>query len=134
MTAMDMKTNSARVLDLSTRFETIPVDTEAGPVLWADVEITYILAGLTPTVNIRVPVPFVAGETENQRKSQALRHARPLIDHACQVAAIPPEKPVTASVQAAFEEMLPASLQGVTQEPGLAMPTAKPKGAKPSKP
>lgn len=130
MSAMELKTNSAKVTDLSTRFETMPVETDAGPVLWADVEITYLLAGLAPTVAIRVPVPFVPGQTEAQRKSEALRQARLLIDHACQVAAIPSEKPVSHSMQETLEEMLPDSLQGVAQELGLTKPTTKPAKSK----
>jgi hypothetical protein len=133
MSAMDFKPNGAKVTNLSTRFETLPVDTDKGPVLWADVRIEYILAGLTPTVDIRVPVPFEAGQTEAERKSLALRHARLLIDHACQAAGVPPDKPVSALVQDAIEGIIPPALQGVAQELGIAPPTTKPTPIAPDK-
>lgn len=130
MSAIQLKTNTAKVTDLSTRFETLPVDTEIGPILWADVDITYTLAGLTPTVSIRVPVPFEAGDSEAQRKSQALRNARLLIDHACQAANVPSDKPVSESVQDVIAQVIPSGLDGVAQELGITKPQTKPKPAK----
>ena len=127
MSAIDLKPNSAQVVDLSTRFETLPVETEVGPILWADIQIAYTLAGLNPTVDIRVPVPFEAGETDAQRKAKALRSARLLIDHACQAAGVRADRPVSASLQEAIEGMIPTSLEGVAQELGLVRPSAKPK-------
>ena len=117
--------NAAKVADLSTRFEALPEQTEIGPILWADVEITYVLAGLNPTVAIRVPIPFKEGEVDADRKRQALRNARLLIDHACQVGGVTTDAPVSTKVQDAIEEMLPASLKGVAQELGLTPPTTK---------
>jgi hypothetical protein len=98
-----------------------------GPVLWADVEITYTLAGLEPSVVIRVPVPFEAGETEAQRKAHALRRARLLIDHACQAAGVAPEPAPAETIQDVIEQIVPPALEGVAQELGLAAPTTKPK-------
>jgi hypothetical protein len=118
-----IKPDAAKVADLSTRFEALPEQTKIGPVLWADVEITYELAGLNPTVDIRVPVPFVEGQTDAERKRQALRNARLLIDHACQVGGVQADTPVNARAQIALKEMLPASLQGIAQELGLSDPT-----------
>ena len=127
MSETDLKPNTAHVVELSTRFETLPVDTEAGPVLWADIRIAYTLAGLDPTVDIRVPVPFEAGETDAQRKAKALHSARLLIDHACRGAGIRADLSVSASVQGAIEGIIPTSLEGVAQELGLISPTTKPK-------
>ena len=124
---MELKPSAAKVTDLTTRFEALPVETEIGPVIWADIEITYTLAGLLPTVDIRVPIPFKAGETDADRKREALRNARLLIDHACQIGGVPADKPVSAKVQDAIEEALPDALKGVTQELGLTSPTTKPK-------
>ena len=126
MSAMDLEPNTAHMIDLSTRFETLPVDTDAGPILWADIRIAYTLAGLDPTVDIRVPVPFEAGETDAQRKAKALRSARLLINHACQAAGVRADRPVSASIQEAIEGMIPTSLVGVAQELGLISPTTKP--------
>lgn len=126
---MQIKPDSAKVIDLSTRFETLPVDTEVGPVLWADVEITYTLAGVTPTVDIRVPVPFEAGDSDAQRKSQALRNARLLIDHACQAAGVGRSEfsPRVETVAETLDAATPSVLEGIVQELGFASPTAKPR-------
>lgn len=126
---MQIKPDSAKVIDLSTRFETLPVDTEVGPVLWADVEITYTLAGLTPTVDIRVPVPFEKGDSDAQRKSQALRNARLLIDHACQAAGVGRSEfsPRVETVAETLDAATPTVLEGIVQELGFASPTAKPR-------
>jgi len=126
---MQIKPDSAKVIDLSTRFETLPVDTEVGPVLWADVEIRYTLAGLTPTVDIRVPVPFEAGDSDARRKSQALRNARLLIDHACQAAGVGRGEFAsrTETVAETVDAATPSVLEGIVQELGLASPTAKPR-------
>ena len=123
---VQLKPNAATVTDLTTRFEALPVDTAIGPIIWADVEITYSLAGLSPSVNIRVPIPFKAGEADADRKRQALRNARLLIDHACQIGGVPADKPVSAKLQEAIEGALPDALQGLTQELGLSKPKAEP--------
>lgn len=126
---MQIKPDSAKVIDLSTRFETLPVDTEVGPVLWADVEITYTLVGLTPTVDIRVPVPFEKDDSDAQRKSQALRNARLLIDHACQAAGVGRSEfpPPVETVAETFDAATSSVLEGIVQELGFASPTAKPR-------
>jgi hypothetical protein len=128
---MQIKPDSAKVIDLSTRFETLPVDTEVGPVLWADVEITYTLAGLSPTVDIRVPVPFEARDSDAQRKSQALRNARLLIDHACQAAGVGRWEFAgrTKAMAESLDAAAPSVLEGIVQELGLASPTTKPRSS-----
>ena len=126
---MEIKPDSAKVIDLSTRFETLPVDTEVGPVLWADVEITYTLAGLTPTVDIRVPVPFETRDSDAERKSQALRNARLLIDHACQAAGVGRSDfgSRIETIAETLDAAAPFVFEGIVQELGFASPTVKPR-------
>lgn len=134
-TTMEIKPNTAKVVDLSTRFETMPIDTDVGPVLWADVEITYILAGLTPTVDIRVPVPFEAGDSDAERKRQALRNARLLIDHACKAASVDTGTAVDPAehMGETLDAVTPSMLEGIVQELGLASPTSKPRSPRQTK-
>jgi hypothetical protein len=47
------------------------------------VEICYASEGLEPRVTIKVPVSVVANQSDAQRRDEALRRARKLIDHAC---------------------------------------------------
>lgn len=86
---MPIKPSAAKITDFETSFDAAPVTTAEGEVIWADVRIDYILAGLTPSVTIRNPVPWREGDTPEARKSMALRCARELIDHACIAAGIP---------------------------------------------
>ena len=86
--AMALKPSTAKITDFETSFDAVPVASAEGEVIWADVRIDYILAGLAPTVTIRVPVPWSERDTPDERKSKALRCARQLIDHACRAAGV----------------------------------------------
>jgi hypothetical protein len=123
---MELKPIGAKVVDVETSLEAVPVQTSVGPVLWATIRIDYALAGLSPHVDIRVPVSFDRGETDQDRARQALRNARLLIDHACQASGVPGAKLVQEEVRDFLAEMLPTSLQGIGQELGIADPTTKP--------
>lgn len=123
---MVVKPQTAKILDFETSFDAQPVISPEGEVVWAEVRIEYILAGLTPTVTIRVPVPWDASESAETRKSKALRCARQLIDHACHASGIPVPEPAVPLLQG-IEEILPAALEGVAQELVLAKPTTRPK-------
>ncbi|HEY2010904.1 MAG TPA: hypothetical protein VGH23_18085 [Rhizomicrobium sp.] len=90
---MELRPNAAKVVDLATTLDSVPEHTVLGPILWASIRIEYTLAGLAPTVDIRVPVPFEPSETEAERHAHALRRARLLIDHACRAAGIVPDEP-----------------------------------------
>lgn len=119
------KTNSAMVTDMDTAFDAVPVDSVDGAILWATVKIEYILSGLTPVVTIRIPIPYLPEETEDRRRSQALRCARQLIDHACQAAGSKPEGEIPAP--ATWVESIMPALEGVAQELGLEELTSRPK-------
>ena len=129
---MVFKMSSVKITDFETSFDVNPVATPKGEVIWADVRIDYILASLAPRVIIRVPVPWNADETMEQRRSKALRCARELIDHACRASSIAPaeNESQTNSIAEAIEALTPTALQGVTQELGLAKPTIKPQRAR----
>jgi hypothetical protein len=92
------------------------------------VTIGYTLAALNPTVSIRVPVPWNDSENPDQRRAQALRYARQLIEHACRAAGVGPQETNVADdrIKNVIEGITPA-LQGVAQELGLATPTIEPK-------
>jgi hypothetical protein len=128
-TVMALKPSTAKITDFETSFDAVPMASAEGDVIWADVRIDYILAGLTPTVTIRVPVPWTERETPEERKSKALRCARQLIDHACRAAGVSAAE--TGVDENAVEDVLdavtPAALEGIAQELGLATPTAKPR-------
>lgn len=109
---MTLKLSTAKVTDLTTTLDAVPVETATGPVVWATVRITYLADGLEPSVTLCVPVEWQDGESDDQRKSKALRSARQLIDHACNVMVEPAPR---ASI-----------LEGLSQELGLATPTTKP--------
>jgi hypothetical protein len=123
---MELKPNSAKVVDIETVLEAVPVETGIGPILWATARIDYAMVGLSPHVDIRVPIPFEPGQSDTERGRQALRNARLLIDHACHSSGIPPEKATPQDFQDFVAEMLPASLQGVAQELGITEPTSQP--------
>lgn len=129
LAGMAIKPSAAKVIDLDTAFDAAPVETTEGLAIWATVTIEYTLAGLTPSVNIRVPVPWNENEGHQSRRSQALRCARQLIEHACRAVGIEPQEADTSveAIADAIEEIAPRALEGVTQELGLAKPTTKPK-------
>src|SRR3954465_4207131 len=118
-----LKITSARVVNIETSLDAVPVDTPAGAVQWAMVTIDYTLAGLAPRVTIRVPLAWEPDQSPEQRGAAALRHARQLIDHACKAFGTTSGEPAEGEVAQAIESALPPSLAGLTQELGLAMPT-----------
>lgn len=124
---MPLKPSTAKITEFETTFDANPVTGPDGDVIWADVRIDYILSGLFPRVTIRVPVPWNANETIDQRRAKALRCARDLIDHACRASGVGPqesEQPATTSD--AIGESRSSVLDGLSQELGLAAPTAQP--------
>jgi len=108
---------SPKITDLVTTVETEIVQSQNGPVVWGAVEICYSAEGLEPRVSIRVPVPAYENQSDEQRRSEALRRARKLIDHACG-AIQPSEEP---------PQDIPEMLTGIAQELGLMPPTKSPK-------
>lgn len=126
---MALKPSTAKITDFETSFDAVPVASAEGDVIWADVRIDYILSGLTPTVTIRVPVPWNEGDTPEERKSKALRCARQLIDHACRAAGVGAAETETddSRVEEILDAVTPTALEGLAQELGLATPTAKPR-------
>src|SRR3954471_6351345 len=109
-----LKITSARVVNLETSLDAVPIDTPAGPVQWAIVTIDYTLAGLAPSVMIRVPMAWEPEQSPEQRNAAALRCARQLIDHACKAfgttAGEPAEGAAKDDVAEAIENALPQSL------------------------
>src|SRR3954471_2853907 len=102
-----LKITSARVVNLETSLDAVPVDTPAGPVQWAIVTIDYTLAGLAPSVTIRVPMAWEPDRSPEQRGAAALRSARQLIDHACKAfgtTAEPGESEVTQDIESALPQ------------------------------
>jgi hypothetical protein len=126
---MALKPSTAKITDFETSFDAMPVTSAEGEVIWADVRIDYILSGLTPTVTIRVPVPWNESDTPEERKSKALRCARQLNDHACRAAGVgSAETGIDDSpVEEVIDAVTPTALAGLAQELGLATPTAKPR-------
>src|ERR1700761_6493909 len=119
---MALKPSTAKITDFETSFDAVPVASPDGEVIWADVRIDYILSELTPTVTIRVPVPWNERDTTEERKSKALRCARQLIDHACRAAGVDAaESQIDDSpVEGVLEAVTPPALEGIAQELGLA--------------
>jgi hypothetical protein len=126
---MAPKPDSVLVTDLDTAFDAVPVEGPEGLVLWATVKIEYVMAGLIPVVTIRAPVLYDPDEPEDRRRSKALRCARQLIDHTCQVAGSVPSEPETQTSAKIIDDIVPSALEGVAQELGLAAPTTRPKQA-----
>jgi hypothetical protein len=126
---MVLKPQTAKITEFETSFDAIPVPSPEGEVIWADVRIEYTLAGLTPTVTIRVPVPWSSGEMPEGRKAKALNCARQLIDHACRAAGIGSAEPgANANVaEDALDVVTPPPMEGLAQELGLANPTRQPR-------
>jgi len=118
---MPAKLPMTRIVDLETELDTLPVETSNGAILWANVEILYTSASLQPRVSIRVPLPWSETDTDTQRRDMALQFARQLIDHAC--VAIAPTAPVLEKRSGILEGTV---LEGISQELGIAEPTAKP--------
>lgn len=117
---------AAKVTDLETSFDAIPVPSVAGEVIWADVQIDYLLSGLMPSVTIRVPVPWSERDTPEERKAKALRSARQLIEHACRAAGVIEPEAEKNVVEGILEAVTPPALAGLSQELGLARPKSRP--------
>ncbi len=132
---MALKPSTAKISDFETSFDAVPVASPEGDVIWADVRIDYILSGLTPTVTIRVPVPWSERDTPEERKSNALRCARQLIDHACRAAGVAAAETGLndTPVEEVLDAVMPTALEGIAQELGLATPTAKPRSERSTK-
>jgi hypothetical protein len=77
-------------------------------------------------VTIRVPVPWNAQETLEERKAKVLRCARQLIDHACGAAGMAPAATQTegGGVADVLGAVSPPVLEGIAQELGLVGPTS----------
>jgi hypothetical protein len=112
---------AAQVSDPSVSFDAEPVATPGGPVLWATVNITYLSEGTAPSVSIRVPLPWSGRDSAEEQKSEALRRARQLIDHACEASGMggPASREAPADPPGTL-------LEGLSQELGIALPTTKP--------
>jgi hypothetical protein len=126
---MALKPATAKIIDLDTTVEVVPVESREGPIVWATVKMEYTLAGLTPQVTICVPVPWKESDTQDERRAQALRCARQLIEHACRAAGVGPTVIETedATGEGVIETVTPPALEGLAQELALAEPTRQPK-------
>lgn len=131
---MALKPATAKIIDLDTSVDVVPVESREGPIVWATVKMEYTLAGLNPLVTICVPVPFKDGDTQDERRAQALRCARQLIEHACRAAGVGPAEPNNEGLaEAVVEGVAPSALEGIAQELGLSEPTTAPKRANAAK-
>jgi hypothetical protein len=122
---MAPKPAAAKILDFETTLDVSPVPSADGEVIWADVRIEYILSDLKPTVTIRLPIPWREQDSPEERKAQALRFARQLIDHACLAAGVPAANPVGGLATDDERDEGTSALEGLAQELGLAAPTTK---------
>jgi hypothetical protein len=104
---------SVKIVDFETNFDAAPVITQNGEIIWGEVRIVYTVSGIEPTVTIRVPVPWEANQTSEQRKSEGLRATRELIDHACRASALQSGR-LEKSAGEMVEDVLPSALAGLT--------------------
>jgi hypothetical protein len=118
---MAEKFAAAKITDLTVEIDAAPVETTLGEVAWATVAIAYISGGVEPTLAIRVPVPW----TEPDKKREALRRARQLIDHACTFPQLNVAQP--ASSPGVLENTM---LEGLSQELGISEPKTRPSRAR----
>jgi hypothetical protein len=116
---MASKMPRAKITDLITTVDSEIFASPAGPMVWGAIEIAYISEGLRPQIIIKVPVPVVASQTDEQRRAEALRRARNLINHACVAIEPEPEKP-------GFREIA----EGLAEELGMLPPATAPKRAR----
>lgn len=104
----------AKITDLTVEIDASPVESSFGAVAWATVAISYASGDLEPTLAVRVPVPWA----ESDKRREALRRARQLIDHACTASGLngtqAPEPP------GVLEGTV---LEGLSQELGISEPT-----------
>jgi hypothetical protein len=80
---MASKLPTAKMIDLVTTVDTEVVHSATGPMVWGSVEIYYASDGLEPKVTIKIPIPAFDTQSDEQRRTETLRRARKLIDHAC---------------------------------------------------
>jgi len=106
----------AKLTDLTVDLDSAPIDTALGKMVWATVAITYAMGDLEPTLAIRVAVPAAEGDKRNE----ALRRARQLIDHACTT--LPAATPPGGQQSGILEGTV---LEGLSQELGLAEPRTR---------
>jgi hypothetical protein len=132
---MVLKPATAKITDLDMTVEAVPTETAEGLIVWATVRMEYSLSGLAPVVTTRVPVPWITSDTDAERRAQALRCARLLIEHACRAAGVGPAEPEAEQnpVEEAIDAVAPPALQGIAQELGLAKPTRQPSRQRGSK-
>lgn len=124
----------AKVTDLEISFEAVPVQSAAGMMVWAEVQIAYTLSDLEPIVSIRVPIPWNDGDTPAERKGRTLRYARHLIDHACRAGGVGAHERAEASmIEDAVDAIAPPAYAGLAQELGLAKPANEPRQQRRSK-
>ena len=117
---MASKLPRSKITDLVTTVDAEVFSSRAGPMVWGAVEIFYASEGLEPRVTIKVPVPVVANQSETQRRDEALRRARKLIDHACTAIELQPD----------VSEGIPEMIEGLAEELGVLPPTTRPKQAR----
>lgn len=108
------KQPAARLTDLVTTIDSEITPSSAGPVVWATVDLCYASDGLEPRVSIRVPVPAFETQSDEQRRAEALRRARKLIDHAC----------ITMGPQPEVSQSAQEVLVGLAEEIGFLSPRA----------
>ena len=118
---MASKLPTVKITDLVTTLDVEIFDSVAGPMVWSAVDITYACDGLAPQVVIKVPVPVLPAQNDAQRRAEALRRARKLIDHAC--AAMEPEPEGSQDIREVME--------GLAEELGVLAPTNRPRHARP---
>ena len=112
-----MRMASVKITELMTTVDNTVFQTSTGPMAWGTVEIFYISDGLEPQVTVRVPVPVYETQSDEERRTETLRRARKLIDHAC----------VTMGPSPAETSSAGEMLEGLSEELGILPPTTKPK-------
>jgi hypothetical protein len=125
---MALKPSTAKIVDLDTTVDVVPVQSQEGPIVWATVKMEYTLAGLKPVVTICVPVPWKADQSQDERRGQALSCARQLIEHACRAAGVGPAEPILddSDLGDLREDGARPMLEGLAKELGLSKPTRRP--------
>jgi hypothetical protein len=109
----------SKITDLVTTVDVEVFNSPVGPMVWGTVEISYVSDGLRPQIIIKVPIPVVASQTDLQRRAEALRRARNLIDHACVAIEPEPDEPGILEL-----------VEGLVEELGVRPPSAGPKRAR----
>ena len=108
--------NTSKITDLMTTVDSTVFETPTGPMVWGAVDICYHVGGLEPRVTIKVPIPALKDQSDEQRRAETLQRARKLIDHACST--LQPEEERFGR--------LPEILEGLGQELGMLPPRTQP--------